>query len=121
MMNVRVMRMSVDQFLVTVPMRVRFAGRVIRAVDMLMMLVVSVQVLVFHRLMPVLVFVPLSQMKPDAEAHEGSGNPDTNRQLVAQEQNRDGCAHERRGGKIRARSRLSMRQSASTNKVRLTP
>ena len=95
-MDVRVVRMTMDKFVVPVSMRVWFAGRVIGAVDVLMVFVVGVPVLVFHRLVPVFVTVMLSQVQPDAERHEHGGDDEANRQLIAQEQNRDGCAHKRR-------------------------
>ena len=72
-MDVRVVRVSVDKFFVPVPVRVRFARRIIRAVDVLLMLVVCVQVLMLHRLVPVFVSVKFSEMKPDAERHEHGG------------------------------------------------
>jgi hypothetical protein len=61
-MYVRVVRMSVDKFFVPVLVGVRFTGRVIRAVDVLVVFVVRVQVLVFHRLVPVFVTMMFSQV-----------------------------------------------------------
>ena len=84
-MNVRVMWVRVDEFLVTMRVRVRFTGRVVRAVGVLVMLVVCVQVLVFHRLVTVFVPVMFRQVQPDAERHEHCGSNETNRQSVPQE------------------------------------
>ena len=50
-----------------------------------MMLVVRVQVLVFHRLVPVFVPVMFRQVQPDAERHEHCGSNEANRQGVSQE------------------------------------
>ena len=64
MMEVRVVRMPVDQAAVPMPMNVRLAWRVAGAVRVLMMLVVPMPVFMFHRLVKVLVLVPLGQMQP---------------------------------------------------------
>ena len=64
MMEVRVVRMPVDQADVPMPMSVRLAGRVADAVRVLMVLVVPMPVFMFHRLVKVLVLVPLGQMQP---------------------------------------------------------
>ena len=60
--QVRVVRMSVRQRGVPVPMAVSLTGRVVGSVLVLMMHVVIVQVLMLHRSMRVLVFVPLRQV-----------------------------------------------------------
>jgi hypothetical protein len=73
-MEVRVVRMPVDQAVVPMPMTVRFAGRVAGAVRVLMMLVVPMPVFMVHRLVNVLVLVPLGQMQPEAEAHQTASN-----------------------------------------------
>ena len=64
--HVRVVRMTVRQRLVPVPMAVRFAARIVRAMGVLMVHVVMMQMLMLHRLVCVLVLVPLVEMKPDA-------------------------------------------------------
>ena len=64
MMEVRVVRMPVDQADVPMPMSVRLAWRVTVAVRVMMMLVVPMPVLMVHRLVNVLVLVPLGQMQP---------------------------------------------------------
>ena len=51
----------------------------------LMVFVVSVQVLVLQRFVPVLVAMMFSQVQPDAERHEHGGGDEANRQCVAQE------------------------------------
>ena len=61
----------------------RFTGRVIRAVGVLVMLVVGVGVLVFHRLVTVLVFVTLGQMQPDPQHHENGSETESDGKLVA--------------------------------------
>ncbi len=74
MMEVRVVRMPVHQSDVAMPMSVRFTGWITGAMRMLMMLVVTMPVFMLHRLVNVFVLVPLSQMQPEAEAHQTAGN-----------------------------------------------
>ena len=69
MMDVRVMRMRVNEFFVAMSVRVRLAGRVVRVVGVLMVLVMGVQMLMFHRLMLMDVLVAFGQVQPDAESH----------------------------------------------------
>lgn len=61
-MDVGKVRVRMNQWLVPMRVAVGFAGRVIRRVDVLMMLVVMVQMFVLHRLVPMLVFVALGQV-----------------------------------------------------------
>ena len=82
MVDVWVVRMRMDEFLVPVPVRMRLTRRVIRAVRVLVMLVVGVQVLVFHRFVSMFVAVAFSEMKPDAERHEQGGGNEANRHCV---------------------------------------
>ena len=74
MMKVRVVRMPVHQSDVAMPMSVRFTGWITGAMRVLMMLVVTMPVFMLHRLVNVFVLVPLSQMQPEAEAHQTAGN-----------------------------------------------
>ena len=69
MMDVRVMRMRVNEFFVAMSVRVRLAWRVVRVVGVLMVLVMGVQMLMFHRLMLMDVLVAFGQVQPDAESH----------------------------------------------------
>ena len=57
--DVRIMRMRVDQLLVTMPVGMWFAGRIVRAVSVLVMLIMGVKMFVFHWFVPVQVFVAL--------------------------------------------------------------
>ena len=61
--QVRIVRVPVDQARVAVPMGVRLAGRRPGPVDMLVVRVVDVPVLMFKRLMLMLVFVPLDEVE----------------------------------------------------------
>ena len=51
-------------------MGVRFAGWIIWAVLVLMVLIVHVRMSVLHGLMDVLVLMMLGEMQPDADAHQ---------------------------------------------------
>jgi hypothetical protein len=93
--NVREVRVTVNQLLVTVPVRVRLSGRVSRPVRVLMMRIVRVQMLMLHRLMPVLVPVPFRQMEPDPSPHQNGRHSDAERHPVAQQQNRNQRPHKR--------------------------
>ena len=65
MIDVGVVRMGVDQLLVLVAMSMRFAVRVLRRMFMLVMVVMNVKVVVFHRLVNMRVFMPFGSVKPD--------------------------------------------------------
>jgi hypothetical protein len=69
MMQVRVVRVSVYERGVPVPVRVRLAGRIGDSVLVLVMFVVTMPVLVLHRFVDVFMHVPLGQMQPQTEAH----------------------------------------------------
>ena len=72
MVDVRVVGVRMDHWLVAMPMRVRRRirhRRVAWCVDVLVMLVVGVRVIVFQQFVPMLVFVPLSKVQPHSDAH----------------------------------------------------
>ena len=98
--QVRVVRVRVCKMLVTMPVGVRLARRVIRSVCVLVVLVVGVQMFVLHRFVMVLVLVTLGQVEPDAKAHEHGGDSEANRHPVAQHQNSNQRPNERRDGKV---------------------
>ena len=68
-MGIRVVWMRVHQWLVLVPMRVRLAWRIVRAVGMLMMGVMNMPMGVRHRVMRVLVFVTLGDVQVQTQPH----------------------------------------------------
>ena len=92
MMEIRIMWMRMNQRLVPMPMAVWFARRVRRAVGVLMMLVVIMEVFVFHRVVPMHVFMTFSQMQPNTDRHQCSGDPQCGSQLIAKKENGDHCA-----------------------------
>lgn len=68
MVQIRVMRMPVNQARVPVPVRMRFTRHDPRGVLVLMVVIVPVPVLVFHRLVRVFVLVTLREVQPEAQA-----------------------------------------------------
>lgn len=83
MMNVGKVDVAVLQFFVTMPMAVRFSGRVERRVRVLMVLVVNVGVLMFHLFVRVNMLVTFAQVQPHADAHERGGNPETRARMLS--------------------------------------
>ena len=78
--NVWVVRVRVHQWLVRMPMGMRRRighRRVAGDMRMVVMLVVYVRVVMIQQLVPVLVFVALGKMQPDAERHQ-SRRPEKN-------------------------------------------
>lgn len=70
MMQVRKMRVAVDQRRMLVAMGVRFAGRSIRPMFMLVMRIVDMPVFVLYRFVVMLVRVPFGQMQVKADTHQ---------------------------------------------------
>lgn len=66
MMQVRVVRVPMHQADVPVPMSVRLTERVSRTMIVPVMLVVTMPVLMLHRLVKVFVLVSLGQVQPEA-------------------------------------------------------
>ena len=63
--DVGVVRMGVDQPLVLVAMSMRFAGRVVGRMFVIVMLVMNVKMRVFQRLVNMRVFMPFGNVEPD--------------------------------------------------------
>ncbi len=75
MMHVGHMRMSVNKWLMLMPMRVWFTRWIVRPVNVLVMLVMNVRVGMSPSSMDMLVLVTLREVKPHPETHEcASGN-----------------------------------------------
>jgi hypothetical protein len=71
-MDIGIMRVSMFQPRVLVAMSMRFARRILGRMYVLVVLVVMVEMFVFHRLMDVLVFVSLGDVEPHANEHENT-------------------------------------------------
>jgi hypothetical protein len=74
--DVRVVRMLVGQHYVLMWVHVRLVTIPGEDVLVLMMCVVEVRVCVFERLVRVLVFVPLLDVQPHPQGHQGTGHPE---------------------------------------------
>jgi len=72
MMDVRIVRVSVGQFLVVMDVGMWLAGWIGWLVDVVVMLVVRVEMVVRHCLVPVRVGVALGEMEPNANHHQAS-------------------------------------------------
>ena len=63
-MKIGIMRVTVDERLVAVPMAVRFAWRVVRPMRVLMVLVMLMPVFMLDRLVAMLMLMAFGQMQP---------------------------------------------------------
>ena len=79
-MNIRVMGVGMDHWLVKMCMGMRFPGRI----AYLVVFVVGVEVSMFHRLVVVLVFVAFREMQPNPQRHQDGGQAEPNSERVAQ-------------------------------------
>lgn len=79
--------MDVGYRLVPMPVAVRLTRRIAWAMGVLVMFVVDVTMIVLQQLMLVRVFMPLSQVQPNAGGHEPGGDPKARGQAVAKKQN----------------------------------
>ena len=72
-MDIRVMPVTVDHGRMAMGMDMGFAGRIQRAMNMPVMLVMHMAVLVHQRLVPVFVLMPFGKVQIDAEPHQQAG------------------------------------------------
>lgn len=105
MMQVRIVRVRVDQWRVLVPMHVRFTGRVAWAMGVLMVHVVSMSMFVLQRLMPVFVLVALGEMQPKAYTHQKRSGQNLYCDRLGKHRDGERCANEGRHREIRSRAR----------------
>jgi len=103
--QVGIVRMSVPQPLMAMPMRMGFDDRSVMLV--LMVLVMDMAVLMFERFMNMRMLVPLGKMHPQSKPHQRGRNHELWRQGVMQKQDGHHGADKRRKGEICARSRGS--------------
>jgi hypothetical protein len=66
----------------------------------LVVLVMRMPALVLHRLVKMFVLVPLGQMWPQPQAHQGTCNDELDRERFAQHEDREHRSHERRKRKM---------------------
>lgn len=95
MVQVRIVGMTMDQRLMTMPVAVRFTHWAFRPMRMLMMCVVDMAMLVLDRLMAVNVIVALSQVQPDPQSHQSGSRHELQGYRFMQKRDRQCSAHER--------------------------
>ena len=99
-MQIRVMRVPVDQARVLVPMGVRLAWRIGRTMRVLMVLVVRMRMIVRGRLVDVLVFVCFGDVQPDTDCHQYGCRGELLRDRLVEDRDTQDCANEGRGREI---------------------
>lgn len=86
-MGVWEVRMTVRQWLVAVWVTMLDAGQRPFVIRVLVVGIVTVLMLMFHRLVRVGVAVLLGEMQPDAQRHQGGGNQQSSADRLTQEGN----------------------------------
>ena len=104
-MHVRHMRMLVTQPHMAMPMGMGLAWRVVRAVRVMMVCVVDMAVRVLRGRMFMLVFMDLSEMKPDAQGHQYPSRDELRRDRFMQDDHGDDRAQKWSRREVRARAR----------------
>jgi hypothetical protein len=105
MVHVGHVGMRVLEPTMTMRMGVRFAGRVLGQVWMLMVLVMHVGMRVHQRLMDMLVLVVLGHMQPDARRHEDTGRNEGHGHRLPERGDGDDGAKKRSGREVGPGSR----------------
>ena len=100
--KIGVVRMTVTQRRVDVPVAVRLLHVGTGDVLVLMMFVVPMKMVVLERLVDVLVLVALGEMKPHAHRHQRGRDHEPCRHRLEQHDDRPDRAHERRRREVRA-------------------
>jgi hypothetical protein len=103
--QVGIVRVVVNEPRMAMSVCVRLGWRLIRTVDVLVMLVMHVRVLVLERLMNVLVLVSLGEVEPDAQAHECASDKEPQRHRLAEHWDCEERPDKGRGREIGAGSR----------------
>ncbi len=94
MMQIRVVNMGVAHGRVPMRMRMRFGSRLFMRV--LVMRIVNVAVLMLYGFMVVFVRMTFSQMQPQTNSHENTGNQKPCRQRLPKQRDGQECADEGR-------------------------
>ena len=99
------MGMAVDEFSVRVAMRMRLAGRILAAMLVPMMVVVTMPVLVLHGPVLMFVIVPFSQVQPESRAHQPRSGDQPRGDRLVQQNDGEQRPHERSQRKVGGRPR----------------
>lgn len=105
MMNVGKVRMGVLEPFVRVNVRMRLTRRIIRIVCVLMVCIMDVAVPMRLPHMRVRVFVPLREVQPKPDSHEGGSDEEQPRHRVTPEQQSTRGSHEGRQREVRSGAR----------------
>ena len=101
-MGVGIMRMGVREPFMRMEMGMRFTGRIVRRVLMLVMLVVDVQMFVLLELVNMRVLVAFGEVEPYAGQHENTRRAKPPVELPLPDRKGKGRTRKRGGGKIGA-------------------
>ena len=99
-MDIWIMQMRMYQTRVLMTMGMRFARRIVRRMRVLMMLVMVMEMFVFHRVVDVLVFVSLGHMQPNADEHQNGRDAEGPIELALSDCEGEGGTRKRRGREI---------------------
>lgn len=97
MMQIRVVRMTVNQRLVPMRMSVRLTRRIARVMRMPMVFIMDVGMRVFHRLVTMPMLVVLSKVQIEAEEHQYRCYGESRGDRFAEQQDCEQGADKRRG------------------------
>lgn len=93
-MEIGVVRVPMDEWLMPVPMTVGLADRDVRPMRVLMMLVMGMPVLMLHRFVPMLMLVAFRQVQPEANRHQTPRRQQPNRHRLIEQRQREQRANE---------------------------
>ena len=119
--QVRIMRMLVQDPRVKVPVAMGLSARIGRSMVVLMMDIVDVAMLVIERLMRMLVVMRLSKVQIDADPHEQCRADKSKSWRLTIQWQRTGCADEWSRREVGASARRSQVAEAEHKQHRLMP
>ena len=94
-MQIRVVRVFVRHRVVPMPMTMRLASRIIWAMCMLVVGIMSVPMLVLDRIVLVFMLMRFGQVQIEADRHQDTRNDQTSSKLLMEHRYREQRAHER--------------------------
>ena len=94
-MQIRVVRVFVRHRVVPMPMTMRLASRIIWAMCMLVVGIMSVPMLVLDRIVLVFMLMRFGQVQINADRHQDTRTDQMSSKLLMEYGDREQCAHER--------------------------
>ena len=122
--HVRRVRMGVRKPVMLMPVRVRFAGRVVRSMLMSVVFVVHMRMHVRGQFVDMFVLVTLGDVEPNSQSHECARRKQRKRDIVAKREDGNEGAHEwrdrevgtgARGAQIAKRANIKRQAQAVSN------